>query len=556
MIHKLLLFLLLLCLRVVPVFAEDSDELFLFDDPLAVDETAEEDSLDDIDALFQDDMLEVAEEPAEDYAPEEDLLTSAGITWGGKIGGSIRSEWSWNELWTDAFDLGETGTESLQPSIAGDLFFDARPDADFRVFGKFKLNSDDPLGIDLNDALNTAVDTGQLPEGWTSEDTEDGDTIIRDENGNIVFTIAGGAETDEEDPQIGTPPAIALTVFELFSDFHIKDKVFFRFGKHTIQWGVGYFFSPADVLNLTTIDAEDPTADREGPVSLKIQYPFSIHNVYLYLITNLDTKPLEAAIAPKYEYVIGNTEFGFGAYYQQALAPRLISTFVSSIDDFDFFGEGVVSIGSDRVFVRESRKEVEDFVDPPEDLEIVLETFEMNDALFFQGTIGVRYFHEFSDNAGTMLAIGQYFFNGEGYPDSSLLDAAYFLQQNPDLNGLTIADEFAQPEEYEDPPALTIGDLLSWGRHYAAVTVGWNDIFNSNIGFSLLLIANLSDLSGIVTPVFTFSLFDTFMLSLNVRMTFGDNGDEFTNPGALFAGDTEGGTLAVSLNVSMGDGSF
>ena len=37
-------------------------------------------------------------------------------------------------------------------------------------------------------------------------------------------------------------------VSELFSDFQFRDTLFFRAGKQTINWGVGYFFSPADLL--------------------------------------------------------------------------------------------------------------------------------------------------------------------------------------------------------------------------------------------------------------------------------------------------------------------
>ena len=544
----------------------DLDALFQ-DDMVESDETdtqgaSDEFDFDDLDSLFQDDMLEIVDIEIMDTAPQDDLLTEEGVSWGGRISGNIQSEWSWSNVGTSDFDPLEAQNEALSPSVSSNLYFDARPDSQFRIFGKFKLGTEAADGVgDLTQVINDVALTGDLPEGWTREEDENGDTLIKDADGTVVFTIAAEEEeTAEEDPQTGSAPALNLDVFELFSDFNFDEKVFFRFGKHTIKWGVGYFWSPTDVLNLSTIDVEDPTADREGPVSLKAQYPFGIHNAYLYMITNINAKPLEVAIAPKLEFVVGNTEFGVGGYYQQALSPRITFTFSSSVGDVDFFGEGLASIGSEKTFVRLSRKQVADFADPPEDLETVLDTYTMESFPFLSGTIGFRYLEELDNKAGSIAFIGQYYYNGEGYADSSLLEPAYFLLQNAEFNGLTIADEAAQPEGYEDPPALVAGDLFDWGRHYAAATLGWSNIFDTKLGLSVFALANIGDLSGIVSPSMTFSLIDTFNVNVGARFTFGKIGDEYANPSALINGTNDnentGTTMSVTLSVSMGGGGF
>ena len=351
-----------------------------------------DDPFHDLDSLFQEEMVDEVDDPDSIEDPELDLLSSDGVTWGGRIRAATSLEWSWNSTDQASFDLIDPTGESLNPSVTADLFVDARPDAQFRAFTKLKLvSSASQAGLDLATAIDNAALTGDLPEGWVRGEDENGDTVIRDENGDVVFTVEGdSAEEESNEPGTGSPPPIDISVYELFADYNYLERLFFRFGKHTIQWGVGYFFSPADVLNLTAIDPEDATADREGPVSLKIQFPFSINNAYLYIITNVDAKPDEIAVAPKVEFVLGNTEIAVGGHYQRALAPRLIAMATSSIDELDVFGETIVSFGSDRVFVRRSQKDVEDFEAPPDGLETVLDTYTVEHAPLMSATVGGR----------------------------------------------------------------------------------------------------------------------------------------------------------------------
>ena len=108
--------------------------------------------------------------------------------------------------------------------LSGSLFLDARPSREFRAFAKIK--------------------------------------------GDVRLT---------ESP---LDPNIAL--HELFADFTLADKAFFRLGKQTVNWGVGHFFSPADIINVGRIDPENPEAEREGPVALGLHLPSGRNNFYTY----------------------------------------------------------------------------------------------------------------------------------------------------------------------------------------------------------------------------------------------------------------------------------
>ncbi len=550
-------------------FAEpvDDEELDVLDDPFTASDEASDDlessedeiiSFEDFDSMFETgDMIEVVdEETAAQAGAADEFLLSEGVEFGGKFNGSLPMSWDYENLYTSDFDI-LSPTSSLTPSVTADLFFDARPNTDYRVFGKLGFTTAS------GDAATVA---SLIPEGGlTFEQTTD-------EDGNISFQTVNDEDQDPNNPDQSTitqedvegddtATQINISVKELFADFDWDDKLYFRFGKSTIKWGVGYFWSPTDVLNLTSIDVEDPTADREGPVSFKVHYPFDIHNLYLYLITENVEEPLDTAVAVKGEFVIGDSELGIGAYYQRDLAPRLVGTVSTSIGDVAIFGEGVASWGSDRVFVRPSKDQSAAEEDEEDDLKIVLDTYKIDDRLFFKGTVGANYMYDFDDEGGSLMLIGQYYYNGEGYDGSTpgLLEAAAHLSQNAGDNGLTLpAGE--QPEGYEDPPEVGTGDISGFGQHYAGAMVSWSSILGTDLSFSTLAIVNLTDLSGMVIPTFSYKLIDYLSMSAGMRLTFGDEGDEYTNPAALFglggADAWKGPTMSFTLAFDVGGGSF
>lgn len=519
------------------------------------DEFLEFDSVDDL--FGSEEIISDAEEPDAAYAPEDDLLLTDGITWRGSVRGRVSMDWSWEDVWTEDFGILDPSSQSLSPTVGGSLSFDARPDREFRAYGRINIDSTTDGQLDLGD-LSTDPDSlaAILPEGFVAVENEDGDTEVQTEDGTVLFVIAA-EEQEQSQGDAGTAPGLDIEVFELFSDFTYQDLLFFRFGKHTIQWGTGYFFSPADVLNLTSVDPEDPTAERQGPISLRVLYPFGVTgNAYLYLITNALAEPLDVAIAPKIEFAVGNGEISLAGYYQRTLSPRLIGLYTVSVGDVDLFAEGVGLLGADRVFVRPSRDQSAAQADLEDDYDLVVESYEVKNAVFGQLTVGGRYLKEW-DGGTSLLLVGQYLFNGTGYDNSEpqLLPAATRLLLNPDENGLALPAE-EQPEGYSAPPALGTGDLVNWGRHYAGATLGFSSILDSNIGITLFGLMNLTDLSGIVTPAISYSFLDRFTATGSARFTFGQSTDEFTDPAALFTGADAEPTFGLTLDISMPGGRF
>jgi len=414
------------------------------------------------DSLFSGPIVESIETTS---GLDSTLLSSERVEIGGRYQFSAESSWTWNDPAALFASAAAPDADAASVDLGATLFFDARPDKDFRVFGKASISH--------------------------------------------PFTTDGAIRPFDE----------VLHVDELFSDFNWNDRVFLRGGKHTLNWGVGYFFSPADLLNVTEIDPEDPEADREGPVSLRVQVPISVHTMYAYAVANRIETWRDIGVAAKGEFVLGSAEVGIGALYQRDVAPSAMMTVTFPVRDVDLFAEGVLRYGSDRTWVEES---------PASPLGVA--AVKRDDEWFYQLTAGLSFLYPFDNVDSSVSVFAQYLYNGEGYDDPTV------LTNNAD----GVKTLFGAGE-------LTPADLLTIGKHYAAANVGWNGIFGSDISLGAFWIHNFSDMSGSVAPSVSLSILERMSASVQVSYQYGEEGDEYTP-----AGDS----LSASLRLSLGGGSF
>ena len=390
---------------------------------------------------------------------------------GGSYGFSMNETFVWNGDDAALENILNPSTEQFTAVVTANLGLDARPDEDFRFYMKANVS-------------------------YPFEVVEDG--------------ISGARARSFSD---------IVTVREMFSDFNYKDKIFFRAGKSNINWGVGYMFSPADIVNIDPIDPEYPDKEREGPVSFMTQYPFGDNIAYAYAIAD-DIKSIrDLAFAAKGEFLLGTSELGIGAYYREGMPVYAMSTLTSSIGKIHIFAEAVGSYGTEKRFV----EEVDVSAEHPFGLQTV-----QPEKLYFSGSAGFSW--SFSDEDGyfNINLNGQYFYNGKGYADDSVLD-------NPGIPALIASGD------------LTGQDLTQTGRHYGGAGFGWRNLFNSDVSFSANWVGNLSDMSGRIVPSLSINLLDIFDVSLSVPVSYGEEGDEYSPLGS---------SIGASVNISMGGGSF
>jgi len=439
-----------------------------------------------VDSLFGDEEV-VTEAPAQSPAdaakqnPVTAALKSDKVRVGGSFSGSITPSAMWADFWDGDLSLSDS-TTSLGTSLKSTVFFDARPTEDFRVYGSVKAAY--PFSTKTSDGIS-------VPN---------------------------------------------LSVFELFADFNLNDKVYFRMGKSTVKWGVGYFWSPADVINLEPINVLDAEAQREGPINFRVNVPIAgtQNNLYFYTILDSDYANIDfdtTALAAKAEFLLGNYEVGLGAYYRYDTAERGMLTLTGPLGDFDVFGEAMVSRGSAKTFVTG--------IDSTSPFTVHTATVADNrENFFFSASAGFLY----NNSNENITAVGQYYYNGEGYSSTdrdSLVSQAKLA---------IAAAAFSDPTQIA-PLSASLSSLISGsGQHYAALMLSKGKLFGSDdLSASVIAVANLSDLSGLVKPSLSWSVVDNFKLTLSPMFFFGPAGSgEFS-----MAGDAVYLSLGAAVSASF-----
>ena len=412
-----------------------------------------------------------------------------------RIGGSLNAELGLKYVWADPYTKKSNVKEAflnpevaqLRPTIGANLFFDARPIQDLKLYGKFIFEF--PFEKNLNGKIS-------VPK-----------SLVPPNGVDIPVSVNGSPN---------------FKIWEMYTDFSTKDIAFFRFGKHTVKWGTGYFYSPADVINISRIDPQKPTEDREGPVSLRthIVIPKTQYNIWLYLLPDTETfKPQYTAGAAKAEFVFGDWELGVGGWYRYEKAPRFITTLSGSIaGKVAVFAEGVFAWGSDYTYYKD-----DDALTP----------YTVKNKPFFQATLGGSYSNA---DSHTMLAF-QYYYNGFGYANTKAADriadtaVAALGKQN-------FTDSWLK--KYEN-----IAAMGNRGQHYIAFTVSQNKIGTEDLTANLFQQFAISELEGLTTLSLNWRIFKFVQMS---------TGPIFSYP--LSPSSHSKGSIGYNLSFKLGGGKF
>ena len=457
--------------------------------------SSQEDS-NDIDALFEDEIVVQQDRETSSQKESQDslnrqtnplqsFLKTETVKIGGSISGTVQSSWQWNDPWTAGFDLVDPDSQKLKPDLNSLVYFDARPQEDFRVHGSFKT-------------------------AWPFSETKS----LLDSNNKTT--------------SVSVPD---VRIFELFSDFQLGDTAYLRFGKATVKWGVGYFFSPADIINLEPIDILDPTAQREGPLQFRVFIPYgpSQNTLSFYTIFDTDNPDFEnTALAAKAEFLLGNYELGLSGYYRYDTSERGALTLTGPLGNFDIFVEGVVARGSPKTFYSFSTS-------PP--LFTKSTASDHRKEFYPSATAGFLY----SDQNSNFAAIAQYYYNGEGYCDAD---------RSNNVSALTTLIE-GPPPGYTKDAILALGKLAAFfsGQHYGAASISFSEIGGSDLSISALGIMNFSDISGFAQPTVSWEIADYLKLSIFSTFIFGADSTEYG-----FLG--RGRPVTIGIKLSAGTGNF
>lgn len=395
-----------------------------------------------------------------------------------KFGGSFEPSLASNFVWYQPYDT--MTTPDLIVKLDGQLYFDARPASFVRFYGKIKFGFPYYPVPDF---------TGFMSSG-----------------------------------KYYVMPYLSL--FELFFDFTVNDYLNFRFGKHTVTWGAGYFFNPADVINITAINPQDPSKQLEGPLSLRAQIlvPKTQNAFWLYAVPDINSQfvltqlglldfqssasvPLSSqtlmytAIAGKFEFTLGPNEFSIGGWYKYEHTPRLIATWSGSIKrTVGIFAEAVLGWGSDEEWsaYRTSSGSTG------------LASF----GWYGQATIGFTYIQPVWQTGFVI----QYFYNGFG-------------SEHPDSLSLT---QWAAKKS-----------LYGYaGQHYLAASITKSNLISDVVGLRLFTMWGFSDLSGLVQLMLEYTPNRYINISAGPVFSFGKEQSSSRRSGEFTDGKPQAGFTA------------
>lgn len=140
---------------------------------------------------------------------------------------------------------------------------------------------------------------------------------------------------------------------ELFLDFNLDRRVYFRAGKQVLQWGRCSLWNPTDLINVEKNPFIRRIGYREGAYGLKAHMPFgAAYNLYAF--ADLDARDdRDPAGALKFEFLTGATEMAFSGWARRHRRPVLGYDISSRVGDVDVAGELSVSRRDNTVYARE-----------------------------------------------------------------------------------------------------------------------------------------------------------------------------------------------------------
>ena len=350
-------------------------------------------------------------------APES-FLQSKGVD----IGGYLYSDYTGYAIWPGSYpsfsDPASGLTSSFVPNLEADVYLDARPYSFFRVFGKLK-----------------AI----YPFGGSAQGVYQAQT-------NPFASIYT--------PPSGSSAAIPnISVFELFADVNWNEKLFLRVGQQVIHWGVGTFFSPADILSLTShqpAPAEPGAARAARPYRERALCVSGQRLCLRHREPGVRAKPSVRPQRPR-----GGPEGGAPAWRLRNRSRRVLS-------------KGSKTKGNDdgnRITFRHAgnlRRRCGELRERPHFRRSLArragnwQAYTDTTTPYFSGTVGISY----AESSQHIAAILQYYYNGQGYANLSQERGAVDLYSSQQ----TALGAGTQPAG----PLLAPTDLLLPGQHYLA----------------------------------------------------------------------------------------
>ncbi len=286
---------------------------------------------------------------------------------------------------------------------------------------------------------------------------------------------------------------------ELFLDFSLMDRVYFRLGKQVLQWSRTYFFHPADLVNVEQKSFVERAGTLEGVQGIRTHIPFGTRaNLYAFVNADDANTVQDLDYAGKAEALLGGTEVSIGAWKSSGLNPVYSMDFSSGLWDWDIAGE--VSLhpnGFTELF------------------EIVHDTLFVHTNQDWTPRVCFSFgstfdFGAYTDRIRLQL---EYYYNGLGYDYALLEDMQeYPWAQSVDFIGTSIRKGPMSTWLLAKGKAIP----LTTARHYGAFFSSFSHFFISDLTLSVNGILNAIDASYLFSTTLQYTTLHNLDFALTV----------------------------------------
>ncbi|HAT71413.1 MAG TPA: hypothetical protein DCS63_01180 [Elusimicrobia bacterium] len=300
---------------------------------------------------------------------------------------------------------------------------------------------------------------------------------------------------------------------EVFLDFNLNRRVYFRTGKQVLQWGRCALWNPTDLINVEKKTFTRKIGYRDGAYGVKFHAPFgTAYNIYGFLDTGSAGEDRDLGGALKLELLTGKTEMAFSGWAKRNRRPVFGYDLSSRLGRVDIAGEVSAARRDNTRFIRDNGG--------------TLETYRKRDEWVTKAALNLsRGFRlgNFNDrlNVGT-----EFFYNQTGYTKNPFRDKAAYAFSGP-LALLLPAGTKAQ---------FLLGNGLYepnyLARYYGAVFTSVSRFIITDMTLNMNYIRNLNDSSGVLSTGVSYKNLNDFSAGCLVNAFLGPAHSEYTFSGA------------------------
>ena len=306
-----------------------------------------------------------------------------------------------------------------------------------------------------------------------------------------------------------------FSINEVFVDVNFAKSVYFRIGKQVLKWGVGYLWTPNDLVNVEKKNILDSSQIREGAYGFKVHVPFGTRaNIYSFIDLNKARNLSDISMANKVEMLFKKTEMALSILLKKKNVPVYGYDVTSRIVGLDIHGEVSLSYGDNN-----RRLRVYPWYIIGANSSILMETmylvpgktsimdYRVRGTWIPKASFGFGRGFEVKDVKDRIRVDVEAFYNHAGYDrnifEKDFLSVGYFLSRG-----------LYTPNYY--------------GKYYAGIFITIRQMFVEELSSMVNCIVNIKDQSSVISGIITYAPYYDLTLNLMVNGFIGKENREYT----------------------------